>query len=442
MPDLRRELTPWDGIALVVGITMGVGIFAVPGRVAAYLPSVPAVAAAWMLAALSAILGGMIYAELGSRFPKTGGEYIYLQQAFGPGVSFVYGWAQLLVIRSIPAAALSLATAEYVAYFIPMDANERILFAVAVLAALGTANFFGLKSGSTVQMATMLAKVGGCLIFIAAGALLVREYGPNLASVHEPTRSLGPVGSFASVMLLTIFTFTGWDRVGFLAGEMKNPVRDIPRALFFGIGALTIIYFTMNIYYHSILSMEEISGSLRAASDAAERILGPAGGALIAITVAISATGSTNGTIMSCSRIYYAMARDGLFFQSLAKVHPRYNSPHVAILAHCGWAVVLLLFGRNLETFISSLVFVVLISYALMTIALIKARKRGAGEQNCYRMPAYPLPAILYLLIIAAMTITTCYFQPVAAGLNLTLVATGIPFYFIWKRRRIAPDNS
>jgi amino acid transporter len=144
---------------------------------------------------------------------------------------------------------------------------------------------------------------------------------------------------------------------------------------------------------------------------------------------------------MSCSRIYYAMARDGLFFQSLAKVHPRYHSPHIAILAHCGWAVVLLLFGRNLETFISSLVFVVLISYALMTIALIKARKRGAGEQNCYRMPVYPLPAILYLLIIAAMMVTTCYFQPVAAGLNLTLVATGIPFYFIWKRRRIAPDN-
>ena len=162
MQELRRELSTWDGVAIVIGITIGAGIFATPGRVDAYLPSFPVVALAWGLAALTAWLGGMIYAELGSRMPHTGGEYVYLQRAFGPGVSFVYGWAQLLVIRTNPGAALSLVAAEYIEYFVPLGPPQRVYVAVAIVAALGFANYLGLRAGKRVQNLTTALKVGVC----------------------------------------------------------------------------------------------------------------------------------------------------------------------------------------------------------------------------------------------------------------------------------------
>ncbi len=437
MAELRRELTAADGIALVIGITMGVGIFAVPGRVAAYLPSVGAVVLAWFLAGLAAILGGMIYAELGSRLPQTGGEYVYLHKAFGPAVSFVYGWTQLLVVRTNPGAALSLVAAEYLEHFVPLSESQRLLVATSILVLLGVANYRGLRPGKRIQMITTVLKVGGCLLFIAAAALWVSDYSGNLSSVHTPPQPHGPIGNFAGAMLLTIFTFLGWDRLGFLAGEMRRPARNIPRVLMWGIGALLAIYLAMNLYYHALMPIGQVSGSTRVASDAAQIVMGPIGAALIAITVIISAAGSTNGTIMSCSRIYYAMAKDGLFLSFMARVHPRYHSPHWAVVAHCGWAILLLLVGRNLETFIGSQVFVILISYAMMTWALMRFRRSQPVGANVYQLPGYPWAPLLFLLLILVMTVTTCIYYPLSALMNSLLVASGVPLYFVWKKKDV-----
>ena len=436
MPELRRELSTWDGVAIVIGITIGAGIFATPGRVDAYLPSFPVVALAWGLAALTAWLGGMIYAELGSRMPHTGGEYVYLQRAFGPGVSFVYGWAQLLVIRTNPGAALSLVAAEYLEYFVPLGPPQRVYVAVAIVAALGFANYLGLRAGKGVQNLTTALKVGGCLVFLAFAAAAVGVDFGNLATTHTPPQNLGAIGNFATAMLLTVFTFIGYDRLGFLAGEMRNPQRDVPRVLMLGIGALTALYFLMIVYYHAVLPIGEISGSRLVTADAASVVIGPMGVSLIALTVVISTIGSTNGTIMSCSRIYYAMARDGLFFSFLGRVHPRYHSPHLSIVAHCAWVMLLLLVGKNLETFITSQVFIILISYAMMTWALLRVRRQEPGRAGVYCIPGYPWVLVVYLAILGAMTLTTAYYQPRAAFLNLALVASGIPFYFFWRKQR------
>ena len=435
MPELRRELNAWDGTAIVIGITMGAGIFATPGRVDAYLPTMSFVAAAWGLAALTAFLGGMVYAELGSRLPHTGGEYIYLQKAYGPPVSFVYGWAQLLVIRTNPGAALSLVAAEYIEYFIPLGRNGRVGVAISIVAALGLVNYLGLRAGKGVQNATTILKVSGCVVFIVWAAATVGGNFSNLASTHLPEQGSGSLGNFSSAMLLTVFTFIGYDRLGFLAGEMRHPARDIPRVLFLGIGGLTVVYFLMILYYHAVLPIGEISGSRLVTADAAAQVMGPWGTFFVVVTVVISAIGSTNGTIMSCSRIYYAMARDGLFFSALGRVHPRFHSPHFSVVAHCVWVVVLLLAGENVETFISSQVFIILISYAMMTVALVRIRRQQPGVSGVYRVPGYPWTLAVYLLILALMTLVTCYYRPQSALMNLALVASGIPFYFLWRNR-------
>jgi APA family basic amino acid/polyamine antiporter len=203
-----------------------------------------------------------------------------------------------------------------------------------------------------------------------------------------------------------------------------------------GIGALSAIYFLMIVYYHAVLPIGEISGSRLVTADAASVVIGPMGVSLIALTVVISTIGSTNGTIMSCSRIYYAMSRDGLFFSFLGSVHPRYQSPHLSIVAHCAWVMLLLLVGKNLETFITSQVFIILIFYAMMTWALLRVRRQDPGRAGVYRVPGYPWVLVVYLAILAAMTVTTAYYQPRAAFLNLALVASGIPFYFFWRKQR------
>ncbi|HEX5690004.1 MAG TPA: APC family permease, partial [Roseiflexaceae bacterium] len=271
------------------------------------------------------------------------------------------------------------------------------------------------------------------LVFAAAAVGF--DFG-NLASTHTPPQNLGAIGNFATAMLLTVFTFIGYDRLGFLAGEMQDPRRDVPRVLMLGIGALSAIYFLMIVYYHAVLPIGEISGSRLVTADAASVVIGPMGVSLIALTVVISTIGSTNGTIMSCSRIYYAMAKDGLFFSFLGRVHPRYHSPHLSIVAHCAWVMLLLAVGKNLETFITSQVFIILISYAMMTWALLRARRQEPGRAGVYRIPGYPWVLVVYLAILAAMTVTTAYYQPRAAFLNLALVATGIPFYFFWRKQR------
>ncbi len=431
-PQLRRELGFGDGLALMLGMTIGAGIFATPGRIAGYFPSVWIILLAWTAAGLFAFAGSLLYAELGTRFPDTGGEYVYLHRAFGPLPAFLYGWSQLLVIRTNPGAALSLVFAEYAASLFPMPENARIALAAATLVTLGTANYFGLRSGKRVQAITTILKVGGILAFIIGGALLLRD-ASYLATTHVPSQKFGPLGNTSSAMLLIIFAYLGWDRVGYLAGEMRNPERNLPRVLAVGSISAALLYLSMNVVYHAALPISSISGSRVPAADVARLLWGPAGLTVLALVVMVSTAGSTNGTIMASSRVYYAMARDGLFFDSLARVHPRWRSPHVAVVLHCGWAIVLLLASRTVETLVGSFVFSVLIFYGAVTLAYFKFRRQGPAS---FQAPGYPVVPALYLLVILAMVITTCYFSTRSALVNLALMGTGLPFYFFWRRRK------
>jgi len=429
---LRRELGFADALALVVGITIGAGIFRVPGAVAQYFDSVWGVAGAWIGAAIFALAGSFIYAELGARLPHTGGEYIYIHRAFGALPAFVYGWSQLVAIRTYPVAALTLVFAEYFETFVPLGERGRLAVAAIVIVMLGLINFFGLRSGKSVQNMTTILKAGGILALVATAAVLLRDTG-NLHTTQIAPQKLGPLGNWSSAMLLTIFTYVGWDRVGYLAGEIRNPERTLPRALLAGAGVLAFLYRSLIFAYHLAFPIGVISASRVPGGDLARLLWGRAGAGALALIVMISTAGAQNGNIMASSRVYYAMASDGLFLKSFARVHPRWRSPYIAIVAQCSWAIVLLLAGRSVESLAGSYVFSLLILWSVTTLAYFKFRRQGGPAP--FLAPGYPWMPALYLVTLAGMTVATCYFHPRSALSNIGLMASGLPFYLIWRWR-------
>src|SRR5712692_120239 len=437
-PQLRRELGLADGLALMVGITIGAGIFRAPGSVAQYFSSFWGVAAAWVGAALFAFAGSLIYAELGARSPHTGCQYVYIPRAFGDLPAFIYGWSQLLAIRTYPVAFLTLVFAEYAETFVPLGEYGRLAVASLMIVILGLINYFGLRAGKTVQAVTTIFKVGGILAFLVSAAFLLRN-GSNLTSTHVPQLHLGLVGDFSSAMLLTIWTYVGWDRVGYLAGEMRNPERTLPRALMGGAFIIAFLYLSMNVVYHLAFPMAVISGSRVPGGDLARLLWGPVGASVLALIVMISALGAQNGNIMASSRVAYAMGRDGLFLASFGKVHPRWRSPHMAIAAYCAWAIVLLLFGRSVETLASSYVFSLQFLWAVVTLAYFKFRREG--KPSPFLAPGYPWLPVLYLMVIGGMIVATCYFHPNWALPNLALMGSGLPFYLVWRKREMRSEE-
>lgn len=442
-PTLRKTLRVFDGVAILIGITIGAGIYSTPQIIAGYHSSFYTIISFWVLAGVFVYIGGLIYAELGTRLPNTGGEYVYLSRCFGPYVGFIFGWAQLFIIRTSPAAGLSIITANYLGYFFELSALAHTVVALATIAILGVLNYVGIQWASAYQKLSTVLKVSGLFTLVAVGLILMRGQENLLATQAPPTGTLGPVGNIIAAMMLIVFSYIGWDRVGYVAEEMKNPRRVVPLSMFFGIGTIIIVYVLTNLIYHQVLGMEGMRASKIVASDAATQLLGPIGAGFVALLVMISATGSTNGTMMTAPRAYYAMAKDGLFFRWLDFVHPKFRTPSRAVIAHCAWAAVILLVRRNFEDIVAGMTFAVLIFYVLTTLALFKLRKNEVGGQNIYRVPFYPFLPGVYLLGILTLIGFRAIFEWENSLVDLAFIATGLPFALIWCRRanRLDPES-
>ncbi len=426
-----------DGVALLVGITIGVGIFSTPGLIAEYQSSVAVVMALWALVGVFAFLGALIYAELGTRLPDTGGEYAYITRSFGPFAGFIFGWSQLLIIRTSPAAGLSLVAADYLGHFFPLTDGQKILVALGVIALLGTFNYLGVERASAFQKVSTLVKLLGILVLAVAGLAIAFSGELQPPDLAEPApRTAHPLSAFSATMMLLVFSYLGWDRVGYVAGEMRNPKRVIPTSLLLGMGAVVVAYLSTNWFYHQTLGLEGVRGSKIVASDAAVVVFGPIGAGLVALLVIVSSMGSTNGTMMSASRVYYAMARDKLFFQWLDFVHPRFRTPTRAVLAHCIWAAVILLVRQTFETIVAGMAFAVLIFYAVTTLALFKLRREGVGGSEVFQVPLYPLLPALYLAGILSLIGLRIVFEFENSLKDMAFIASGLPFAWYWCRRK------
>lgn len=433
-PSLRRVLGVPDGVAILIGITIGAGIYSTPQIIAGYLSSFSGIIVLWLAVGAFVFVGGLIYAELGSRLPNTGGEYVYISRCFGPYVGFIFGWAQLFIIRTSPAAALAIITADYLGYFVDLSGLSQTVVALMVIAVLGTLNYIGIQQASIYQKVSTILKVGGLMFLVLAGLFLVRGQENLIPTVAPPTGKLGPVGNVVAALMLIVFTHIGWDRLGYAAGEMKDPKRVIPLSMPIGMAIIILLYVSANFVYYRTLGIEGLRNSTIVASDVATELVGPIGAALTAILVMVSTTGSINGTMMMAPRVYYAMAKDGLFFKWLNYVHPKFRTPSRAIIAHCVWGAAILLIRGQFETIVAGMGFAILIFYTFTTVALFKLRKEGAGN-NVYRMPFYPVLPVLYLAGILTLIIFRAYYQWHDSLVDLAFMATGLPFGLFWCRK-------
>ena len=433
---LKKVLGVFDGVAILIGIAIGAGIYSTPQIIAGYLGSFKPILLLWLLAGVFVFISGLIYAELGTRLPNTGGEYVYISRCFGPYAGFIFGWAQLFIIRTYAAAGLALIAADYLGYFVELNKFSKLLTALAVIILFGLLNYVGIHRASLFQKLSTVLKVGGLLSIVVIGFIFSGGQENLLGSTAPVEGNLGPIGSVVAAMMLIIFSHTGWERIGYSAGEMKNPKRVIPLSLIIGIILIVLLYALTNMTYHRTLGMQGMRESTIVASDVMTLLIGPIGAAYIAVLVIISTTGSINGTMMTATRVYYAMARDGLFFNWLDFIHPRFRTPSRAVVVHCVWAGAILFLRGTFEAIASGMVFAILIFYGLSTLSLFKMRKENMGGPDIFRVPLYPVLPILSLVMIIGLIVLRAVFEWQKSLFDLLFIATGIPFAIYWVNKK------
>ena len=428
---------------LVIGNVIGSAIFLTTGTIAAELQSIPALLAAWILGGGLAMAGGLTYAELGAMFPRTGGMYVFLEEAYGPVWGFLFGWAALLVVLTGSVAGVAVGFAEYFSYFVPSLGTARILWsagpltvsaggvvaAVSILA-IGWINIVGVSTVNRVQGVLTVAKVVG-IAAIPLLALVLHPVTPALSPILPPVAR--PVAAFGVAMIAVMWAFEGWSYLAMSSGEVRDAARIVPRAYILGTFALTLIYVTVNVGYTFSLSLPEMAGETRIAEKAMTTLIGPVGASFIAAVVVVSTLGCNVAGTLAMSRACYAMAIDGLFFRSVAAVHPRYRTPHVAIVVTCVWSALLAVSGSYDQLF-TYVTFASVLFSTLGGVAIFRLRRTHAAVPRPYKTWGYPWVPAVFVAGSALLVANTLMERPVESLLGLGLVATGLPAYLYWRR--------
>lgn len=448
MTTLKKSLTTFDGVALLIGITIGSGIYSTPYLIAGYFGSFSAVLTTWLVVSAFVFTGGLVYAELGTRMPTTGGEYAYIRRAWGDWAGFFFGWAQLIIIRTSPAAGLAIVASDYIGFFVPLTGFSHTLVGLSIIALLGVFNYVGVRWSALFQRVTTVMKVGGLVLFAVLFLFLLSGSESQLDTVSAPLKDDGFLPNLIPALMLIVFTHTGFDRVGYVAGEMKNPRDVIPRSMVIGLGIVIGVYVSVITIYHHVLGMDALRATTIPAAAVAQEMIGSVGATVIALLAIVSAISSINGTMLSSSRVYYAMARDGLFFKTLDYVHPRFRTPTRAILMHVIWGGVLLVVRGSFESIAAGMIFAILIFYTMTTLALFKFRREGVGETSSdgephkvFRIPLYPVLPVLYLVGVVGLLLFRAVFQWRESLVDLAFVLTGLPVAWFWLRGRDRRDG-
>ena len=434
--ELPRKLGLIDSLAIVVGIVIGGGIFLVPNLVARNLPSESSILGVWLFAGVASFFGALACAELGAALPSTGGQYVFLREAYGPIGGFLYGWTMFVVGRTAQVSWMAVTFSLYLSYFVPLGPVASKLLGIGIIAVFAAINYRGVSGGALVQKNFTSAKVLGLLIIIG-GALFYRGAIATGATA-VPHFSLS---QFGVALIACLLAYDGWVQVTFVAGEITNPKKNILRALALGVGACIAIYMLANLAYLRVMSIPEIAASDHVGASAAERVLGPAGGTLVAAIILVSIIGTVNGCFLTSPRIYFAQARDGLFFARFAEIHPRFLTPAFSIVAQAIWAVILLLSGTY-ETLLDYAMFALWVSYALMVAGVVILRRKQPQLERPYRMWGYPVTPMLFVAVALWFLGNTLIEKPGPAVAALLLIVSGVPVYWLWQRSGRRPAEA
>jgi len=433
---LERTLGLRDLILLIIGTVIGSGIFIVPGAVLRQVKgSVGLAMLVWIVGGILSLLGALTYGELAARSPKAGGIYIYIRDAFSPLLAFLYGWTLFFVISTGAVATLAVAFSAYLGEIIPLTPVSRKLIAVGMIAIVTVVNVLGTRKSSDLQNWTTAIKVAAILIMSATLLMLGRGFGGNGEAVVTAETGASLAAGFGLAMIGVLWAYEGWQYVTFSAGETLNAQRNFPRALVIGSAALIGIYLLANLAYLAALGPTKAALTDSIAATAVTAVVGPGAAKLVALAILISIFSAANGIALTAPRVYYAMARDGLFFHRLAGVHPRFHTPAFAVIAGSVWAAALAITG-TFEQLFTYVVFSGWIFYALGAASIFIYRRRSPEVTSPYRVPAYPWPPLLFILAAAALVINTIATQPVRAAVGLGIVLLGAPAYLIWRSRQ------
>jgi basic amino acid/polyamine antiporter, APA family len=426
--ELPRKLGLLDATNIVVGTMIGSAIFIVPASIAQDVPSAPAILAAWLLGGVLSLCGALAYAELGAMMPATGGQYVYLREAWGPLWGFLCGWTFFFAARSGGIAAVAAAFAIYVSHFVPISPVMSRIVAALLILVLAFVNYRGVRLGANVQNVFSGLKVLGLVVLIAS------MFGTAPAASGEPVPDASvSLKGFGAAMIACLWAYNGWFAVSLVSGEIKNPSRNIPLSIIVGTSAVTVLYLLANTGYLRIFGIGEIAGAERIAAAAAERSMGSIGSAFVAATILISTFGTTNGNTLTAPRIYFAQARDGLFFRRFADIHPRFQTPHWSIAGQGIWCAILALTGSYMQL-VSYAVFSFWLFYGLTVAGLIVLRRKFPDAPRPYRMWGYPVTPILFVVASAWVAASSVLSSPWTTLIGSAIIASGVPAYFVWRR--------
>jgi len=411
---------------------IGSGIFLVPGAVLrAVGNSVPLGLTVWLAGGILSLLGALTYGELSSMKPRAGGLYVYIRDCFGQFPAFLFGWTLFFVISSGSIATLAVAFGNYLGEFLQLSAWETKSVALLVILVITALNVRGTRQSADLLNVTTAIKVTA--ILVVSAVLLWQGRNPIFGSGAQTDHQAMGVSGFGLAMISVLWAYEGWQYVTYSAGETINPQHTFPLAFLIGSAALIAIYLFANLGYVAALGASGVAGSTRVAATALGAVVSHGAGKIVAIAILISMLGAANSIMLNAPRVYFAMARDGLFFHSLSQVHPRFGTPALAVGAAGIWSAVLAASG-TFEQLLTYVVFIGWIFYALAAASIFIYRKRLPEAARPYRVPAYPWTPIVFILAAMALVGNTIATQPVRAAIGLGIVFLGAPAYAFWRR--------
>lgn len=438
---LPRVLRFSDLVLLTVGSVIGSGIFIVPATVLTQTGGQLGLASlVWVAGGVLSLLGALTYAEIAAMKPESGGLYVFMRDAFGGSIAFLYGWALFLVIATATVATLAVAFSAYLRELVALSPLAMKAISVSMIVAIAIINTLGTRRSANLQNWTTAIKVGAILLMSVL--LLLRGDGLNDAGSALPQIEGSVLMALGAAMLGVLWAYEGWHYITFSAGEVIDPQRNFPRGIIVGTAALIVIYLLANVAYVAALGVQRSASSERIAAEAVSQIFGPGAGKLIALAILISMFSAANAVVLTSSRVFFAMARDGHFFARMGAIHPRYETPSFAIIASCAWAALLTVTG-TFEQLLTYVVFTGWAFYALGAATIFYYRRREPDAPRPFRVPGYPWTPLLFILVAAAIVCNTVFLHPGQTLIGVGLIALGVPVYWFWRRHaRRSTDSS
>lgn len=452
---LRRALGVWSAVAIVVGTVIGSGILLVPKTMILNVGTPGMTFFVWVFGGLLSLAGALTYAELAAAMPEAGGEYVYLREAYGPFWGFVYGWTQMWVAKSGSIATLATGFFLYLANFhpelegvlytvplpigahgAPLEIRYGQIMAMAVILFLGLVNYLGVKVGGDVQVVVTVIKVALIIAVIVIG---LSAASGSTANYSTSVPAVGGITGFFAALVAALWAYDGWNNVSMVSSEIHNPQRNLPLALIAGTLLVMCLYILTNLAYFYVLSSSDVAASDRVPAEMMRRLFGPGAANIVSIGAMISIFAALNGSILTGSRVPYAMARDRRFFASVSRVHPKFRTPSVSILLLSVWSALLVLSGQYDQLF-NYVIFASWILYGMATASVIVLRYKRPDLPRPYRALGYPVVPVLFVLVAVALLSSTLIKSPRESIMGLVLIFAGIPFYYYWKRMDL-PDS-